>query len=247
MDDQIRSPKSGRKVTIGGQAYEDLIDEGFISENGKVLKTNNRNGNGRNGGKRNGCDEEGSGKARSVALNIYAHPKLGPTSTYYHVVWLPKIDNNLFLSNFNFGEYMAEKLGIQCIVNTTKNPYKTPLTYISVPIEDDFNMNYKTFAKNVNFCTKNLRVCLKKGPTLVHCVEGMNRSVSCIISFALKYSNHPEMSLNDWVRYIKCRKAKRGYGDRWYTLTNPAFKDHLITLHGLKSSKKQAKKPVRYN
>lgn len=152
----------------------------------------------------------------------------------YRIVWLPKIDNNLFLSNYEFAEDMAKNLGFQCIINVTEDPYrlKSPLTYISIPIDDDFEMDYKTFAKNVNSCTKSLRTCLKKGPTVVHCVEGMNRSVSCIISFALKYSQHPEMSLGDWTRYIKCRKAQRGYAGKWYTLTNPAFKEHLIKLHG---------------
>jgi len=228
MKGQIRSPKTERMVTIGGQAYKDLIQEGFISKNGKALKINGYKRNGSND-----CNEEGNGKARSIALNIYNHPKFKPTSRLYHIVWLPKIDNNLFLSNFEFAEDMAEKLGFKCIVNVTKDPYKTSLTYVSVPIRDDFKMDYKTFAQNVNSCTKKLIACLKKGPTIVHCVEGMNRSVACIISFALKYSEHPEMSLNDWIRYIKCRKARRGYGDRWYTLTNPAFKEHLIKLHRL--------------
>ena len=247
MDNRVRSPKTGRMVIIGGQTYRDLIKEGFISKNGKVLKSSRLSASVRkssrlsasarkkNGGRgkssRNDCDKEGSGKARSIALDIYNHPKLKPNSRLYRIVWLPKINNNLFLSNYEFAEDMTVSLGFQCIVNATKDPYKTPLVYISVPIEDDFDMDYKTFAKNVNSCTKSLRVCLKKGPTVVHCVEGMNRSVACIISFALKYSGH-QSSLDDWVRYIKCRKAKRGYGDRWYTLTNPAFKEHLIKLHG---------------
>jgi hypothetical protein len=229
MKDRIRSPKSGRMVTIGEQAYKDLITEKYISKNGKILKRNGR-------GKNNGCNEEGSGDARSIALNIYDSSKFKPTNRLYRIVWLPKIDNNLFLSNYEFAEDMAKKLGLRCIINVTKDPYrsKSSLLYVSVPIEDDFEMDYKTFAKNVNSCTKKLRECLKKGPTVVHCVEGMNRSVACIISFALKYGSHPEMSLSDWIKYIKCRKAQRGYAGKWCTLTNPAFRDHLKTLHGIK-------------
>lgn len=40
--------------------------------------------------------------------------------------------------------------------------------------------------------------------------------------------------MNEWVKYTKCRKANRGYGGKWYTLTNPAFQDHLKTLHRIK-------------
>jgi len=226
MAERIRSPKTGRMVLIGGQAYTDLVKEGYISKNGKA-KTNSL--------KHNSCNEEGIGRSKDIAKKIYDNPKLGCKSNYYKVVWLPKIDNNLFLSNYNFGEYMATKLDFSCIINVTNDPYrnKSPLTYTSIGIEDDFEMDYKTFVKNVNTCTKKLKECLKKGPTVVHCVEGMNRSVTCIVSYALRNCDS-KVSMNDWVKYIKCRKANRGYGGKWYTLTNPAFQNHLKTLHKIK-------------
>ena len=100
MAERIRSPKTGRMVLIGGQAYKDLVKEGYISKPGKA-KTNSL---------KHSCDEEGIGRSKDIAKKIYGDPKLGYKSNYYKVVWLPKIDNNLFLSNYNFGEYMAKKL-----------------------------------------------------------------------------------------------------------------------------------------
>jgi hypothetical protein len=233
MSSKIRSPKTGRMVTIGGQAYKDLVKEGYISKNRRTKPSSRQNSR-----KRKGSDSKSSKKSKDIAKIIYSDPKLSSKSNYYKVVWLPKIHENLFLSNFNFGEFMAKKLGFSCIVNVTKDPYiqKSPLTYVSIPISDDFEMTYNTFSKNVNACTKKLAECLKKGPTVVHCVEGMNRSVTCIVSYALRYGGvKPSLKeFNRLVRYIKSRKAQRGYGDKWYTLTNPAFRKHLKTLHSIK-------------
>ena len=52
-------------IIEGGQAYKDLINEGYISKSGKVLKSSTNNDH------VNHCDKGGNGKASSIAKLIY--------------------------------------------------------------------------------------------------------------------------------------------------------------------------------
>jgi protein-tyrosine phosphatase len=169
------------------------------------------------------------------------------------MVHLETIHPNLFLSDFDWavgrgdggmwdrtGKVWTQRYGahsIQTVVHIQKPGSRAwtwsprgyeDLVHINFEMADDRGLyTYREFLQIVHRISVSLAKHLRKGPLLIHCEAGTNRSVCAILAYAMRKSH---MDLNTAVQYIEQAKNEAFPNRIWDTLTNKTFRAFMGQL-----------------
>lgn len=146
---------------------------------------------------------------------------------------LDRIHPNLWLGNV----HMARASRADAIVCTAGKstcayePLKQSTTLSKFIIKDTKDMSYETFMNHMRSIAHQMHTDLEKKRTvLVHCAAGINRSVSSIVFYAMKYAMWKYADVVDYIKEKK--KAFEGLSTnvcffKQHTLINGVFARYL--------------------
>lgn len=127
---------------------------------------------------------------------------------HHRPVSLGKIHPNLFLGNVDAARHVAR--GTTPIQNLVCVASRATCQYPVAPgieqyafdtdIPDALRMSQREFESFTTPAAQWIREALQRGPTLVHCYAGINRSVASIVAYAMVYRG---WSADDAIRYIR--------------------------------------------
>ena len=140
------------------------------------------------------------------------------------IINLPKIHRNLYLGSAKAARTCAPShMQILCVANgSTCDSCRGELctgSFSNVP--DDFFMSKRAFDSFTIPAAKKLEQALNKGPTLVHCYAGINRSCSVIAKYAMMYK---KMTADEVIYYLREKNRRERHLP---ALSNFAFVSHL--------------------
>jgi len=114
-------------------------------------------------------------------------------------------------------------MGITGIINMSCRDYKTRLVRLDLNM-DDTDINAEIAPYMMNQFSKGIRVLLKrKGPVLVHCAAGINRSATLIALYLISIGWRPD----DAVAALEEANKRRGVP----LLTNQSFRRLIYAYH----------------
>lgn len=143
------------------------------------------------------------------------------------IVHLPWIHANLYLGSMDAANNPActGNMNIVCVANgnTCNNCAGDACT--GVIQANDVPMDRNTFDTFTRPASEALDTSLSKGPTLVHCYAGINRSSASIARYAIEKQHKSPAKTIEYLRHSN--ESMRGRP----ALTNPTFVYHIMNMN----------------
>ena len=137
---------------------------------------------------------------------------------------LPQVYEKLILSDFEFSKNNKDKDTI--IINLCMDKLESEHNNFiyNFNLLDSEEVPYHNFKDIISQCVQLIYIAEQKNyPIIVNCAAGINRSCSVIVAYSISKG----LGIDDTIEYIKHEKRKKYRRERWSTLTNQIFVNHL--------------------
>ena len=142
-------------------------------------------------------------------------------------VQLPQIYEKLTLGDFEYSRDNKDQKVM--IINLCAEPLKSNTNNLiyNFQMNDSEEVPFNYFKNIISQCVQLIYVAEHSNyPVIVNCAAGINRSCSVIVAYALQ-KEFGQNNIDHIIEYIKQEKKKKYSGERWSTLTNHIFVNHL--------------------